>query len=158
METKRPAVKKYLIIAGAVLGVIFMLWPYLIANNDDKTGGSTEEESSSYYSELLEKKLTELVESARGVGDASIMISLDSATESVFAQNESDSGSTRSNEHVTVSNGKGEDPVLVKEIYPKIRGVAIVCDGGGNAEVRNRVTELVSAALGISANKIAVSG
>ena len=43
-------------------------------------------------------------------------------------------------------------------IIPQVRGVAIVCDGGNSATVRKTLTELVSAALGISTARISVAG
>jgi stage III sporulation protein AG len=64
----------------------------------------------------------------------------------------------KASEYVIVNGGDGEEPVLISELYPRVRGVAVVCTGGKNAEVKNRVTELIAAALGISVNKIAVSG
>lgn len=158
MEQK-PQVKKKLIIVCAVLGVILMLFPYLFypkEKEEEKTKKATENEV--YYSEILEKKLTELVEAAEGTGRAKVMISLESTAESVWAKNATDSNSAKSEEHVKVNDGEGEELVLVTEIYPRVRGVAIVCDGGGNSAVKKRITDIVAAALGISANKIAVSG
>ena len=47
--------------------------------------------------------------------------------------------------------------MLLKVIEPNIRGVAIVCDGGENAAVRENIINAVSAVLDIKTNKISVS-
>ena len=40
---------------------------------------------------------------------------------------------------------------------PAVRGVAVSCEGGGSARVRQEVVELLSAAFGIGAAHIRVS-
>ena len=96
--------------------------------------------------------------SASGVGDAHVVVTLDRTGEFVFAQNEDENENSKSTDYVIVNSGEGEEAVLISEIYPKVRGVAVVCTGGNNAAVKKKVTELISSALGISSSKIAVSG
>ena len=52
----------------------------------------------------------------------------------------------------------GDKTVLINEIYPQIRGVAIVCTNGDNVQIQKKVTELISASLGISSGRITVAG
>ncbi len=145
-----------MLIALGVAGVILLLIPHFLQKED-----KTENEKSTnvtYYSEMLENKLTELLSGAEGVGSVQVVVTLDKTGEYVYAKDES-SGNGQSSADYVIINAKGvEEAILVSEIYPKVRGVAVVCSGGKSSEVKKRVTELISAALGISANKIAVSG
>ena len=51
----------------------------------------------------------------------------------------------------------GESPVLIKEFYPEIKGVAVVCSGADNTVVRENVINCISSLYGISTAKISVS-
>lgn len=157
MEKDPPKLKKQFIIIGAVLGLLLMLLPgFFKVKESKKEEISTQ--STEYYSELLENKLEELLSEAKGVGKVRVVVTLDSSVESVLAQNSNRSESSIAVDYVIISTNEGEEAVPLCEIYPKVRGVAVVCTGGTNAEVKERVTSLVSSALGISSNKIAVSG
>ena len=50
----------------------------------------------------------------------------------------------------------GDTGILLKTNAPKIKGVIIVCDGGENPTVANQITNAVSAALGVGANRVSV--
>lgn len=148
--------KGYLLIALAAVGIFLMLLPSL---QTDKEESKAEDFSEiEYYSERIEKKLEALVSKSAGVGDVAVVVTLESAGESVFAKDETTESGRTSGDYVIISTGDGEAPVLISKIYPRVRGVAVVCNGGDDAEVKSRVTLLISAALGISTNKIAVSG
>ena len=51
---------------------------------------------------------------------------------------------------------KSKSPILVKEIQPKIKGVAVVCKGIGNAEMQLKIINLVSTAFNLPTNKVYV--
>ena len=65
--------------------------------------------------------------------------------------------SSRDESVVLVDGDSGDTGLLVQTIAPMIRGVAVVCEGGGSAAVKREVTETVSAALGLSREKIYVA-
>ncbi len=99
------------------------------------------------YRAALEAELCELCSSIEGVGAVSVTVTLENGEECVYAKNES-TGS-----YVTSS---GEGLLLYKRL-PTVRGVAVVCEGGDRDDVRLSVTEAVSTACGIGANKISIS-
>ena len=46
---------------------------------------------------------------------------------------------------------------MAETIYqPQIRGVAVLCDGGGDVRVAARITEMVGALLDLPSNRICV--
>ena len=143
--------KKTVLLAclGAV-GVLFILIGSF-AGLPEKNGG---DESFSYYTTELEEKIASLCETVAGISHAKVLLTLDGGSEYIYAENEQ----AAARDYVIITSGKTDSPVLVNEIYPKIRGVAVVCTGGDRADVQVKVTELLSAALGISANRIKVAG
>lgn len=100
--------------------------------------------------------------SISGVEEAEVLLTLDCSTEYVYAQNEqrnkTDSAENISADYLILNQGDRSDAVLLMEIYPKIRGIAIVCTGGNEVVVQKTIIDLLSAALGISSNRIKVAG
>ena len=69
----------------------------------------------------------------------------------------SDSKSDKYKNEVIIVDSDGEETALVKKIIePKVKGVIIVCSGGGNIEIKEKVIKAVSSALNISTNSICV--
>lgn len=107
------------------------------------------------YEKTLENKLEEFCACVDGIENVKVFVSLDVSEETVYAQNSSVSTSQSTYEYLLF----GTDSALpIYEIMPKIRGVAIACDGGNDAYTQKVVTELISSALGIPTNKIKVVG
>ena len=114
--------------------------------------------------ELEEKtaqKLEELLRDVDGVGRVQVFVSLESLTESVYAVNHdyslNDSKSEGNDEYVIVEQDGDDSGLIIKTLMPVYRGVAVSCEGGGSSVVKNEVTKLVTAALGINANRVYVS-
>ena len=153
--------KKWLfILAGAALGVFLVVWrPASSAPSRDGTDGL---EKVSFYTETLEKRIEDLCRASSGIKDVSVLLTLDSGSEYVYAadtaeQKDPDGVTEGTREYLIVSGENGDEPVRVTEIFPKVRGVAVVCTNGDRADVRERITTLLSAALGIPTNRIRVS-
>ena len=60
-------------------------------------------------------------------------------------------------DYVIINADDNDKGLLLKTIEPKIRGVAIVCDGGNNELVQQQIYSAVSAVLNISTSKISIS-
>ncbi len=148
--------KHWITLPGLLLGVFLLVWSNFLP---PKQTSSDTEYSVQYYTEILEQRITALCTSVSGIQEAAVLLTLESGSEYVYAQNTTTSGSTTGAwDYVIIRQGEGEEAVMVTEIYPKIRGVAVVCTGGDSAAVRQTITELLSAALGISSNRIRVAG
>ena len=82
-----------------------------------------------------------------------VMVTLASGSESIYATDtDSDGAST----HVLLGSG-GADGLVETVQTPQVQGVAVVCEGGGNATVQSRVTALVEALTGVGASHITVA-
>ena len=90
-----------------------------------------------------------------------IMITLENTKESVYAtdfENKSDDTSVnQKDEYVIYSSDNGETPVLIMEYFPKVQGVTVVCSGGNNVAVKEKVIEAVTSLFSIPANRVSVS-
>lgn len=151
--------KKWWLIGVAALGVVLILLPRFLP--DEKKESQIAEIGTSelsYYSTVLEDKIRGLILHVEGIEEAAVLLTLDGSSELVYAQNTSVSGEGRTEDYLVVQEDGGEKTVLVSEIYPRIRGVAIVCTNGDDVHIQKKVTELLSASLGISSGRITVTG
>ena len=124
----------------------------------------TEIYNSDTYKENIRTELEDILSDVSGVGDCSVMISVEGTAEYIYAenidkkQNYGPQGSTDDTKsEIVITDDSGNDKALVKKIVrPKITGVVVVCKGGENEIVKERVIKAVSAALNISYSKICV--
>lgn len=101
-----------------------------------------------------------------GAGRVTVLLSLETGEESVYAADVSKSSQTTDNnsnesyESTTsiLSDGSyGEAPILIKSKYPTFRGAVILCEGADDDAVRLQIVHAVSALCGISSDCISVS-
>lgn len=151
--------QKILIIAGVLGVVLIMLSEISFAPNEKKAEVSAADYGS--YVKSLNKELTNIISSMDGVGACKVMITLKNTSESVFAQNtdvsKDEDSSSENNEYVIYNSSNGDSPILLKENFPDIEGVAVVCSGGDNVAVKEQIIRCVSALFGVSSNRISVS-
>ena len=139
---------------AAVLGVAAMvlilcseLWP---APASAEAPGQT----AASYQAGLEQRLASLIGQVEGAGEATVMITLESGEERIYATDTRTGGDqSQQKTHVLLEDGTA----LEETTYlPTVCGVAVVCDGGGDVGVEARITALVSALLDVPANRICV--
>ena len=109
----------------------------------------------------LERRITALLRQVEGVGNCQVMVTLESGERAVYAADtvssaESDGSSSLSEQYLTVDTAEGPAGLLLTHLQPTIKGVAVVCDGGGNAVVQQRVIQVVTAAFHISERRVCV--
>lgn len=151
--------KKWWLVGAAILGVALILLPRFLPDGKKKTDAAeTQTADPSYYSAVLEERIRQLILRVDGIEEAAVLLTLDGSSEFVYAQNTAVSGEGRTGDYLVVQEDDGEKTVLVSEIYPKIRGVAIVCTNGDDVHVQKKVMDLLSASLGISSGRITVAG
>lgn len=75
---------------------------------------------------------------------------------------ESDSKSTSSElkqSYITVKSADGgEQALLVTTEMPEVRGVAIVCEGGDDEQINEKIQNAVTAALNITSKRVYIAG
>ena len=156
---KIRSIKGFPILAGLFLiGALLLFFSSSFDNSEVKKEAVFD---TAEYTKELEDRLTSLISSIEGVGNVSVVITLDSGSISAFLYDESErinSGGTETEKKaVLTDNGNKGNPISTYEEMPKIRGVGIVCSGGGNDVIRKKVTDLAYSLTGVSKNRIFVT-
>jgi len=79
-----------------------------------------------------------------------VLITVKGGTERVYIKN--------GDGYITVRTDSGYAPILSQSIYPEITGVSVVCRGGDNFEVKKKLIDVISTAVGVSSNRICIVG
>lgn len=151
-----------------ILGVVGVLLLCLSSVSSNK--GQNESQKENYcqaYVDNMEEKLGEIVCEIAGVKNCNVMITLKSGIEYVYATDESantdvnETGGDKkeqSEEKITIVADKqiGEKAVVVKERYPEISGVAIICNAADSPALTLALKSAASTALGIDTGKVCV--
>lgn len=153
---------KYAVLV-IVLGTALLLIPFGKSGKTQSQTASTAVAEQSV--EDTEKKMETILAKIDGVGELHLMLTPQTGTEQRLAQNTDLSYSgdqsapddfDRSSETVLASQSGDETPVVTQTLYPTWRGALIVCQGGGNAQVKLAVTQAVAALTGLSSDRITV--
>lgn len=111
-------------------------------------------------------QLVKILENINGAGRVEVMLTFESSQEKIYAydtdeniDSEKEKGEERKtkSEHIIIKNENGEDGLKVKDIYPQIRGVAVVCDGGDDPIIKGQIISMISALFNINSTKISVA-
>lgn len=151
---------KIIMIIGAV-GMILILLSSFTGSEYKKAEDNSSSFNYSEYTIQLEKKLTDIISNISGVGECKVMITLENSSENVYATDSeyknNDDTVNQKDEYVIYDSKNGETPVLIKEYLPQVMGVTVVCSGGDNIEIREKIIDAVTALFNISANRVSVS-
>jgi len=165
-----------IILGAGLIGIALIFLSGFLTNSgktEQKANSAATASTAQEYETHLEKELTALITKIQGVGNASVMVTLEQTKQSVYAKEEKNSGQTtkdqsdgstrnemdQSNEtnYILVKAADGSEQALaVTEIQPVIKGVVVVCDGGGNTAVQQSVIDAVTTALDISSVRVCV--
>lgn len=165
---KKP---KNIVFLG-IVGIVFVLLSSLMSGEDNKkevvpSVSITAEE----YKAVLENDIKKTVIDITGSKNVSVVITLESGikysyadikeetlTEKQEKENRiSDSGVKEGYITVKTADG-GEEALLVTTEMPEVRGVAIVCDGGDNEYIVEKIENAVTAALDINSKRVYICG
>ena len=140
---------KLIIIGAAALGIILMLMSSNTEHSEQKE--TPEYTEIGFYTTYLDERIIDLCNSIYGVSETKVFLTLDTSSEYIY---QGDGVS----DFLILSSEEGETAVKLCEIYPRVRGIAVVCEGGDSPRIKETVTALLSAALGLPTNKIKVAG
>lgn len=166
--------KAKLIFAVGILGIgLIFLSSFFDGNSKTNTTQKDDVNSmaSNEYCEQLEKKVKTIVTGITGSKNSVVVVTLDTGIQYIYADNKKQQTSNSeqsdkkensdSNEHnyiiITDKNGD-EQPLIITEYMPSVRGVAIVCEGGYDQAVCEQIKNAVMSALNITSKKIYVTG
>lgn len=125
------------------------------------------------YEDSYESAIRDILQKVVGVGDAEVLVTIESTEETVVQSNTKDSQEitqekdtngatrhitqiTRSGEVVLYETSGNQTPIVLKKIKPKIRGVVVVARGAENLTVKQMIVEAVSRGLDVPSHRISV--
>ena len=155
--------KKYRYAALVLLlGVALMLIPGRKSESPKQDQPQQAQEQTLQQSQQdLTAQLETILGKIDGAGRVSVLLSRSAGEEVVYQENEEivtsgESGTVR-RQSVTVTDASRNEQALIRQVRsPEYQGAVIVCQGADSASVRLAVTDAVSKATGLGADRITV--
>lgn len=139
-----------LVIGGTAM--ILILLSDLGTTQDTSAAKQDTRDAVSYQMEL-ETRLEELISQMSGAGKTTVMVTLETGEEAVYAVDIRSGEMQEQKTHVLLDDGTA----LTETVYlPQVCGVAVLCEGGADIRVAARITEMVGALLDLPSNRICV--
>lgn len=163
VKVKRLTETPNFLKCAVAIGVIVMLLILIsdLSESDtsraDVSNDTMNFEAADIYSEDIEKQLCSILETIEGVGKAEIMLTLTSTEEYVYAETWKQGSSQSENDYIIIDKGSQKEALIEKINNPAISGVLVVCEGGDDPRICERIYKAVSTALDISTAKIYVA-
>lgn len=162
--SKKMLLSAFLLLAGIIALTVSEISAESKAASAQTTVISTS--GTGEYAADLEMRLTSIISSIYGAGKTKVMVTLESGSEEIYlhdynyGENADPSGKNsfeRKDEYVIVDSDGGEKGIVVRVAEPRVRGVAVVCEGGNSEVVREQIISAVTALLDISSAKVSVA-
>lgn len=183
-KSPNAANKRNLWLAGlAVIGVLMLVYAGFGAppakepppNTGVAAGQAGEPEKNIMSAEeaILSKNLCAMLRQIAGAGQVEVSVRLSETTRSEYAvntttgkkttQERDQSGGTRlttedndSNQLVMHRSGQEEQPVMEREVAPRVAGILVVAEGAGDPRVKAMLFQATMVAMGVEPQKILV--
>ncbi len=151
-----------IILIGFLLIFIIFISEY---NNDSVKIESDINNTEYNYCNEMEEKIKKFIMKIDGAGKTEVIITLDETSEYIYAtdnknvqkNNNNNDDLSVENDYVIIENNNNDEGLLIKTIEPKIRGVAITCEGGDIPEVQENIMSAIKAVLDIRSSNISIT-
>lgn len=176
---KLKKIPKNQLVIGALAGILLLVVAIPVEDREKRkqeeqpiqTEQGTFTASSGDYGKRLERRLEQALEQMAGVGKVKVMITLQDEGELVVekdrAQTSKNSaeedgsvkrtaGESQSQEETVYTQDSGGTPLIKKEVSPRVEGVLVVAEGGGDAKTVKNISDAVLALFSVEAHKIKV--
>ena len=138
-----------LAVGIGLLAMVLILLSELFPARQTTAAAGEKLDTAAYQTQRLET----LVSQMSGAGKTTVMVTLETGEESVYAVDTQSGELQTQNTHVLLDDGSA----LTETVYlPQVQGVAVLCEGGGDVRVAARITEMIGALLDLPSNRICV--
>lgn len=164
-----------LIIIIGIAGMALILLSSILPRQPSNETATEQQQmvSNSQYEQLLEQRLIKLISEIDGAGKTNVLVTLENGEENIYAVNKEDSqdisekwtedgqknqdNSKENRQDIVIIKQDGnEQPVITTTIEPRVKGVVVVCQGGGIATIKSKISQAVTTALNISSDRVCV--
>ncbi len=126
-------------------------------------------EDTSAIERELEQRLEELIGGISGVVSPTVMVTLDSTSQRVYARDSRNGTSSSQKDGSTTASGDNESSIVLissgsdksaleeSTVLPKVRGVAVICGGAEDPSVKEKVVNVIASVLDISSSRVCVT-
>lgn len=128
-------IRKIIIISGVIGIALIFISSYIDFDSSSKSE-KDKDFSVTTYSTEIENDLQTVISQIQGAGETKVLLTMENSVEYVYLK---------------------DSTTKTKEIEPLIRGVLVVCEGGDDPVVVERITNAVTKALDISTAKVCIT-
>ena len=161
--------KEHLLIV-VLFGMLLLVISIPTAKEEPVLEKNLKKEEQMIPEENPEQRLKEVLQKIKGVGRVEILITYEDkgrlvvekdeiVSEELIEEADSSGGqrktTTVQQEYRTIYRDD-ETPYVIREIAPKVEGVLVVAEGGGNIETKKQITTAIEALFGLEAHKISI--
>ena len=162
-----------ILVAAGLVGIALICLSSFIGGGEKKEIKAQfgETLTAEEYKAELQESIGEIVKSITGSDNLKVVITLESGikysyadisegiSENKTASNSESTSSELKQSYITVKTADGgEQALLVTTEMPEVRGVAIVCEGGDNEKINEKIKNAVTAALNITSKRVYIAG
>ena len=166
--------RKSIIVLG-ILGIVLIFFSGFFKSTNKNNKKNNDDYSTQSYVAHLEMSLRDMISSIKGAGNTRVLVTLENTEETVYATEEkknkqatedkSEGQMSKKREsddcekkYITVRDADGTERALsVTQIQPTVKGVVVVCEGGDDPQVQQRVTDAIKTALNITSKRVYVT-
>ncbi|HIW73475.1 MAG TPA: stage III sporulation protein AG [Firmicutes bacterium] len=161
------------ILAAGLIGIALIGLSGLLPEKDKTAVSAASAQASGQSAEEFvsktEEKLAAIVRSIEGAGECRVMVTLENGVEYVYATEERINTDRQEDENtvsqrddsdksvIVVDTENGKQGLLVTEIQPTVKGVVVVCEGGDQPIVQQRIIDTITTALNLSSKRVCVT-
>lgn len=147
---KKIKIEYVIVVALAAIALIIVLNAFPESNGESASGGASDVDA---YVSNLESKLEKSLKQVKGAGKVTVIISVSTSAEQVYATERVVETSGNTVETPVLVSGK---MVLLKEKYPEIMGVVVVAEGANSLSVKVDLINACKVFLSIDESKIKI--
>lgn len=144
----------FILLGGLVAGIALLLVGNAFVDKEENATGNITNETLtelSAYEKALEDEISKMCAAVSGVSHVDVMVRLSGGTSIIYAADGNGKPST-------VGSGSSESALYSSLLSPTVAGVGIVCKGGNDPAIQQKLIELVSTTLNISSARVFVAG
>lgn len=118
--------------------------------------GAKQSQKETQTQEQKEQQLKELLEHMDGVGKTRVMLTFSDEGTDQLDKNVTKDGNKKEETTVVYDTGDTRQPYVICRQMPKIEGVVVVAQGGGNAKTVTEISNAVMSLFPVEAHKVVV--
>lgn len=166
LESLWNSIKKYkyatLIL---IIGIGLFLLPASGKEEKENIQDKADCEIPVEYELDMEKRISAILSQIEGVGKVEVILTLKQGAENHFLMDQTNRTENKDGvsimdtveKTVIISKGNSYDEAMITRTdYPLFQGALIVCEGGGDAEIKLQLTQAVAALTNLSSHNITI--